>query len=97
MGVVCSEEAILAKWKWLIALGVPAKMLVINESGDCFWCDRNNWPAIRQFVASRSGITGATVLRSILQTAVLPFTFLWLVLFAAGAHTARAFNRLTAR
>jgi hypothetical protein len=97
MGVVCSEERILAKWKWLIIYAVPAKLLVINESGDCFWADRNNWQAIRRFVASRSGLTGATVLRSVLQTAVLPATFLWLAFFAAGAHTVRAFNRLTTR
>jgi hypothetical protein len=97
MGVVCSDEPILNMWKWLILLGVPAKLLVINESGDCFWFDRNNWPAIREFVASRSGITGATVLRSILQTAALPLTFTWLLCFAAGAHTVRAFNRLLAR
>jgi hypothetical protein len=96
MGVVCSEEAILAKWKWLIVASVPAKMLVINESGDCFWVDRNNWATIRAFIASRSGITGATVLRSVLQVAALPVTFAWLVLFAAGAHTVRAFNRLSA-
>src|ERR1035438_4829332 len=85
MGIVCSDELILERWKWLIALSVPAKLLVINESGDCFWFDRNNWPSIREFVASRSGLTGATVLRSILQTAVLPFTFTWLLCFAAGA------------
>jgi len=97
MGVVCSDEIILNKWKWMIMLNVPAKLLVINESGDCFWCDRENWPAIREFVASRSGLTGATVLRSILQTAALPFTFTWLLCFAAGAHTVRAFNRLVAR
>jgi hypothetical protein len=96
MGVVCSEEPILAKWKWLIVASLPAKMLVINESGDCFWVDRNNWTTIRKFIASRSGITGATVLRSVLQVAALPVTFVWLVLFAAGAHTARAFNRMTA-
>jgi len=96
MGLVCSEEPILFKWKCLIAASVPAKLLVINESGDCFWADRNNWTAIRQFIASRSGITGATVLRSILQTAALPVTFLWLVFFTAGAHTVRAFNRLSA-
>src|ERR1700733_648548 len=97
MGIVCSDEIILEKWKWLIALSVPAKLLVINECGDCFWFDRENWPTIRQFVASRSGITGATVLRSVLQVAVLPLTFLWLVFFAAGAHTVRAVNRLMAR
>jgi len=97
MGVVCSDEPILNTWKWLIMLNVPAKLLVINESGDCFWCDRENWASIREFVASRSGITGATVLRSVLQTAALPFTLTWLLCFAAGAHTVRAFNRLLAR
>jgi hypothetical protein len=97
LGIVCSEEPILARWKWLITVSVPAKLLVINESGDCFWADRENWSAIRQFVASRSGLTGATVLRSILQIVVLPLTLLWLVFFAAGAHTVRAFNRLTTR
>jgi hypothetical protein len=94
IGVVCSDEAILERWKWLIALSVPAKLLVINESGDCFWFDRNNWSAIREFIASRSGITGATVLRSLLQVVALPFTFTWLILFALGAHTVRAYNRL---
>ena len=97
MGIVCSDEVILAKWKLLIAMSVPAKLLVINESGDCFWFDRNNFTAIRQFVASRSGVTGATVLRSMLQVAALPVTFLWLLLFTAGAHGYRAFNRLLAR
>ncbi|HEY3836264.1 MAG TPA: hypothetical protein VGL72_06815 [Bryobacteraceae bacterium] len=95
MCVVCSEEKILAKWKLMIILGVPAKLLVINECGDCFWCDRNNWALIRRFVASRSGMTGATVLRSVLQIAVLPLTFLWLMLFAAVAHTTRLLNRQT--
>lgn len=94
MGLVCSDEIILEKWKWLIALSVPAKLLVINESGNCFWFDRSNWTVIRQFVASRSGLTGATMLRSILQVAALPITFLWLLCFAAGAHTVRAVNRI---
>ena len=97
MGIVCSDEIILERWKWLIALSVPAKVLVINESGDCFWFDRNNWKAIRRFVASRSGLTGGAVLRSILQCAVLPFTFTGLLLFAAGAHTVRTYNRLLAK
>lgn len=97
MAIVCSGEPILLKWKWLIAAGVPAKLLIINESGDCFWCDKDNWSAIRQFVVSRSGMSGATILRSILQVAALPVTFTWLLLFAAGSHMVRAFNRLTPR
>ena len=97
MALLCSEEQILFKWKCLIGASVPAKLLVINESGDCFWADRNNWAAIRQFIASRSGVTGATVLRSVLQTAAFPVTLVWLLLFAAGAHTVRVYYRLTAR
>ena len=94
MGIICSEEPILAKWKFMIAMGVPAKVLVINESGDCFWFDRANWRLIRRFVASRSGMTGATVLRSMLQFAALPVTFSWLLIFALTAHLTRAWNRV---
>jgi hypothetical protein len=94
MGIVCSDEIILERWKWLIAMSVPAKLLVINESGDCFWADRNNWSAIRQFVASRSGLTGATILRSVLQVSVLPLTFVWLLLYAAWAQSVSAFYRI---
>jgi hypothetical protein len=94
VAIVCSGEAILERWKWLLAASIPAKILIINESGDCFWCDRENWSAIREFILSRSGVTGATVLRSILQIAALPITFPFLLLFAAGAHSVRAFNRI---
>lgn len=94
MGIVCSDEPFLFWWKWAIMYGVPAKVLIINECGDCFWCDTNNWSTIREFITSRSGITGATVLRSVMQFAVLPITFTGLLLFAVGAHTVRAFNRV---
>lgn len=94
VAIVCSDEPILARWKWILAASIRAKVLIVNESGDCFWCDRENWPAIREFIMSRSGVTGATVLRSILQVAALPVTFPFLLLFAAGAHGFRAFNRV---
>jgi hypothetical protein len=94
VAMVCSGEPIFARWKWILAAGVPAKLLIINESGDCFWFDRENLAAIREFVVSRSGITGTTVLRSALQIAALPVTLPFLLFSAGVAHGVRAFNRL---
>jgi hypothetical protein len=34
MGIVCSGEPILFKWKLAIAWQVPAKIFIINENGD---------------------------------------------------------------
>ena len=46
MGIVCSEEAILFKWKCLIVASVPAKMLVIR---------------VMRNVAERASISGLRV------------------------------------
>ena len=32
----------LLKWKWAIALRLPAKVFLINENGDYFWFDRGH-------------------------------------------------------
>ena len=49
VGVVCSAEPVMTKWKWLIALRMPAKIFIVNENGDYFWLHRDNVAAIRQF------------------------------------------------
>ena len=50
MGIVCSGEPIMLKWKWALAARMPAKVFVINENGDYFWLDRKHLKPIRQFV-----------------------------------------------
>ena len=32
----------MTKWKWLIALRIPAKVFIVNENGDYFWLHRDN-------------------------------------------------------
>ena len=54
VGILCSGEVVMAKWKWVIAMGMAAKVFIINENGDYFWFDRMHLGAIRQFVLYRS-------------------------------------------
>jgi len=92
-GILCSGEPFLNKWKWVLAATLPAKLLVINENGDYFWLDRGHWPAIRQFAKHRLGLADAGIVRAIARVVVLPFTFSFLLLYAAAVHLRRALYR----
>ena len=89
LGIVCSGEPILTTWKWVLALGLPAKVFVINENCDYFWLDRKHLSAIRQFAIDRAGLAGAGVVRAPARLLAFPFTLAWLALYAAAVHARR--------
>lgn len=89
LGIVCSAEPILAKWKWVIAARIPAKIFILNENGDIFWLDYGHWAAIRHFAAYRAGLTGAGAVRTIARVLLFPFALLYLLLYAAAIHLRR--------
>jgi len=93
MGVICSGEVVMAKWKWMLALRVPAKIFIINENGDYFWLDRIHLGALRQFVLFRSGLAGAGAVRTLVRLVSFPFALLYLLLYATTAHARRALRR----
>jgi hypothetical protein len=93
MGIVCSGEVVLAKWKWVLALRIPAKIFIINENGDYFWLDRLHLSTVRRFVLFRSGLAGAGAVRTLVRLISFPFTFLYLLLYATSAHARRALRR----
>src|SRR5712692_3298465 len=37
IGIICSSEPIMTKWKWVLAARLPAKLFLLNENGDYFW------------------------------------------------------------
>ena len=90
MGVVCSGEPVMTKWKWALALRIPAKIFIINENGDYFWLDRKNLPKLRRFVLYRSGLAGAGAVRTLVRLVSFPFTLLYLLLYATAVHARRA-------
>jgi len=90
LGIVCSGEVVLAKWKWVLALRLPAKIFIINENGDYFWLDRLHLASLRTFVLFRSGLAGSGAVRALIRLAAFPFTLLYLLLYAGAAHARRA-------
>ncbi|MDP9169858.1 MAG: hypothetical protein M3N54_04520 [Acidobacteriota bacterium] len=89
-GIICSGEPIMTKWKWLIALRVPAKFFVVNENGDYFWLHREHSAVLREFALVRGGLSGAGAIRTFARLVVFPFTILFLLMYAFTAHARRA-------
>jgi hypothetical protein len=90
LGLICSGEAIMTKWKWALALQAPSKVFILNENGDYFWLDRGQWKTIRHFVLFRAGLAGAEGVATLARLALFPLTFTYLLLFAAYVHIRRA-------
>jgi hypothetical protein len=93
MGIVCSGEPIMTKWKWSLALRLKSKVFLINENGDYFWLDRGHVPLLRELVLLRTGLAGAGAVRTLARVVSFPFTFLYLLLYATIIHARRALLR----
>ena len=90
IGIVCSGEPILFKWKLAIAYHLPAKVFIVNENGDYFWLDRGHLDLLRQMVLLRSGLAGAGAVRTLARALSFPFTLTYLILYASVVHARRA-------
>ncbi|MBZ5728202.1 MAG: hypothetical protein LAP87_24850 [Acidobacteriia bacterium] len=90
LGIVCSGEPLMTKWKWALALRLRAKIFVVNENGDYFWLDRRHLGNVGRFVLFRAGLEGAGAVRTIVRVVTFPFTFLYLLLYATVVHARRA-------
>jgi hypothetical protein len=93
VGLVCSGEPLMTKWKWMLAARLPAKAFVINENADYFWLDRLHLANIRDFVLLRTGLAGSGAVRILARLVSFPFTFLYLILYATTVHARRALRR----
>ena len=89
LGVICSNEPVMTKWKWMLAARIPAKVFVVNENADYFWLDSNNSATIRHFVLFRAGLAGAGAVRTLGRFFLFPFTLLYLLLYATTVHFRR--------
>ncbi|MEQ1885135.1 MAG: hypothetical protein ABL967_08745 [Bryobacteraceae bacterium] len=89
MGIVCSAEPIMTKWKWALGAKVPAKLFIINENADFFWFDRGNWNAILHFAMFRAGMTGAAAIPTLARLVFFPLTLTYLLLYTGTAHLRR--------
>jgi hypothetical protein len=93
-GMICSGEPIMTKWKWLIALRLPAKIFILNENGDYFWLHRDYTATIREFSLIRVGLSGAGAIRTAGRLLLFPLSVLFLLLYAFTAHSGRFVRRV---
>ena len=93
IGIVCSAEPLMTKWKWMLAARLPVKVFMINENSDYFWLDRTHLPNIWDFVLLRTGLAGSGAVRILAQLFSFPFTFAYLLLYATTVHVRRALRR----
>ena len=93
VGIVCSGEPLLTKWKWALALRFLTKVLIINENGDYFPLDFGHGSNAYRFVLSRSGLGDAGAVRRLARLILFPFTLLYLLLYATTVHARRALRR----
>jgi hypothetical protein len=89
VGIICSGEPVMTKWKWYLALRLHGKLFVLNENGDYFWVDYSNWRTVLHFFAFRAGLSGSGAVMTPLRLLMFPFTLAYLLLYAAWAHLRR--------
>jgi hypothetical protein len=97
VGVVCSAEPIMTKWKWWLVHKLPAKIFVLNENGDYFWVHAANWRIIVHFALFRVGLTGAGAVHTLARLLLFPFTLAYLIAFAGWVHLKRRVRLALAR
>ena len=94
VGIICSAEPIMTKWKWMLAARLSGKVFILNENGDYFWLDRGHVSSIRHFVLFRAGLIGTGAIRAIARLVLFPFTLVYLILYAATVHLRRKLRTL---
>jgi hypothetical protein len=93
MGIVCSGEPLMTKWKLALAWQLPAKLFIINENADYFWLDLGHSKQLRRFALARAGLAGTGAVRTLARVIAFPFTLAYLLLFAVAVHTRRLLRR----
>ena len=94
IGIICSAEPIMTKWKWMLAARLSGKVFVLNENCDYFWLDHGHLENIRYFILFRAGLTGSGAVRTIARVVLFPFSLLYLILYAMLVHSRRILRTL---
>lgn len=97
LGIICSGEPILLKWKLVLAARLRAKVFIINENADYFFLDYSNWHTLVRLGLDRAGLAGPSAARNLASLALFPLTLAYLLLYAAWVHSVRAARRAAGR
>lgn len=90
VAILCTGDAVLAKWKWLITLRVNAKILVVNEYAGFFLLDYKHLRPAKMMLSLRLGLHQPLKLHLVGEAFLVPFTITYLALYAGYVHARRA-------
>ncbi len=93
IGIICSGEPIMTKWKWMLAARLRSKLLVMNENADFFWADWGHWRNAASLALYRMGMTGGAAAAAWARLVLFPLTLTYLLLFAGTVHFQRTLRR----
>ena len=94
LAMICSGEPFLAKYKIGLAALLPAKVLIVNENADYFWCDRGSIGILWKLFTARAGLGEESGNRTLTRIATFPFLLIFLVGFALRVHLMRRLRLL---
>jgi hypothetical protein len=94
VAILCTGYDIMTRWKWAVVLGVPAKVLIVNENADYFWLDSGNFANMRAMVRQRLNWHASASPRLFFELLAYPFVLLYLLAYAGWIHSRRALRHL---
>lgn len=94
LGIVCSAEPIMTKWKWMLAYQIGARTFLINENADYVWFDRLHWKGLTAYASLRLGFEDSGAVRTLARIVLLPFSLVYLSLYALRVHALRALRQI---
>jgi hypothetical protein len=95
IGIVCSAERIMTKWKWMLVYRVDAHAFLINENADYVWFDRVHASGLAAYAHTRLGFEGSGAVRTLVRIVLLPFSIVYLSFYALTVHALRAWRRIS--
>ncbi len=94
MGIICSAEPIMTKWKWMLVQRSGARAFLINENADYVWFDRLHWKGLAAYLRARLGFEDSGAVRTLARIVLLPFSVVYLSLYAVKVHALRALRQI---
>jgi hypothetical protein len=97
VAILCTGQDIMTRWKWAVVLGVPAKVLIVNENADYFWLDSGNFANMRAMIRKRLNWNVAASPRLFFELLAYPFVLLYLLAYAGWIHSRRVLRHMLHR
>jgi hypothetical protein len=90
IGIICSAEPIMTRWKWMLLYQVGAHACLINENADYVWFDSHHWKILAAYARTRMGFENTGAVRTLARLVLLPFNLIYLSIYALKVHMLRA-------